>query len=77
MRYKTALILLSLFSAGSVLATQPKKDEPQKKNVADEVVWMVGDEPILLSDIEYQKLVRLRLRHPREDSHTEAFLEPS
>ena len=52
MRYKTALILLSLFSAGSVLATQPKKDEPQKKNVADEVVWMVGDEPILLSDIE-------------------------
>ena len=57
MRYKTALILLSLFSAGSVLATQPKKDEPQKKNVADEVVWMVGDEPILLSDIEYQKLV--------------------
>ena len=57
MRYKTALILLSLFSAGSVLATQPKKDEPQKKNIADEVVWMVGDEPILLSDIEYQKLV--------------------
>lgn len=27
-----------------------------QKNIVDEVVWMVGDEPILKSDIEYQKL---------------------
>lgn len=27
-----------------------------QSNVVDEVVWMVGDEPILKSDIEYQKL---------------------
>lgn len=26
------------------------------QNVIDRVVWMVGDEPILLSDVEYQKL---------------------
>lgn len=53
---KTAVVLLSLFSLGSLTLAQPKKDEPAKKTVVDEVVWMVGDEPILLSDIEYQKL---------------------
>lgn len=52
----TAVVLLSLFSLGSLTLAQPKKDEPAKKTVVDEVVWMVGDEPILLSDIEYQKL---------------------
>ena len=57
MRYKTALSLLGLFSVGSILLAQPTKDEPQKRSIADEVVWMVGDEPILLSDIEYQKLI--------------------
>ena len=41
---------------GSLSLAQTKRDEPQKKTIVDEVVWMVGDEPILLSDIEYQKL---------------------
>lgn len=37
-----------------------------QNNVADEVVWMVGDEPILLSDIEFQKL-RMRSEGIRMD----------
>lgn len=44
-------ILLSLFSLASFL-TQLKA----QKNVIDEVIWMVGDEPILKSDVENQKL---------------------
>ncbi|WP_299354274.1 peptidylprolyl isomerase [uncultured Porphyromonas sp.] len=57
MRCKTALSLLGLFSIGGILLAQPTQDEPQKRSIADQVVWMVGDEPILLSDIEYQKLI--------------------
>ena len=56
MRCKTALSLLGLFSIGGILLAQPTQDEPQKRSIADQIVWMVGDEPILLSDIEYQKL---------------------
>jgi putative peptidyl-prolyl cis-trans isomerase len=57
MRCKTALSLLGLFSIGGILLAQPTQDEPQKRSIADQVVWMVGDESILLSDIEYQKLI--------------------
>lgn len=57
MRCKTALSLLGLFFIGGILLAQPTQDEPQKRSIADQVVWMVGDEPILLSDIEYQKLI--------------------
>lgn len=57
MRCKTALSLLGLFSIGGILLAQPTQDEPQKRSIADQIVWMVGDEPILLSDIEYQKLI--------------------
>lgn len=35
----------------------------RQKNVADEVVWLVGDEPILRSDIEFQKLRLLSEGH--------------
>jgi len=56
MKRKTTIVLLSLFALGSLTLAQTKRGEPQKKTTVDEVVWMVGDEPILLSDIEYQKL---------------------
>ena len=56
MKRKTTIVLLSLLALGSLSIAQTKPDEPQKKTTVDEVVWMVGDEPILLSDIEYQKL---------------------
>ena len=56
MKRKTTIVLLSLLALGSLSIAQTKPGEPQKKTTVDEVVWMVGDEPILLSDIEYQKL---------------------
>ena len=56
MKRKTTIVLLSLLALGSLSLAQTKRNEPQKKTIVDEVVWMVGDEPILLSDIEYQKL---------------------
>lgn len=43
------------------------------RNVVDEVVWMVGDEPILLSDIEYQKL-RMRSEGLRLDGNPDCFI---
>lgn len=42
------IIISSLIGISNCLNAQ--------KNIVDEVVWMVGDEPILKSDIEYQKL---------------------
>ena len=69
MKSKTALALLSLLPLGGLALAQAKSDEPQKQNIIDEVVWMVGDEPILLSDIEYQKLVL------RSEGHTEGDLD--
>ena len=30
-----------------------------QKNVIDEIVWVVGDEAILLSDVEFQRLYML------------------
>lgn len=44
-----------------------------QKNVVDEVVWMVGDEPILLSDIEFQKL-RMRSEGIRLDGNPDCFI---
>lgn len=55
MKRKTPLVLLGLFALSTFAQAQTKPSEP-KKSIIDEVVWMVGDEPILLSDIEYQKL---------------------
>lgn len=45
----------------------------QRRNVADEVVWMVGDEPILLSDIEFQKL-RMRSEGIRMVGNPDCFI---
>lgn len=69
MKSKTALALLSLPLLGGFALAQRQQDEPQKQNIIDEVVWMVGDEPILLSDIEYQKLVL------RSEGHSEGDLD--
>ncbi len=55
MKHKTPLIFLGLYTLSTLALAQSKPQEP-KKSIVDEVVWMVGDEPILLSDIEYQKL---------------------
>lgn len=41
---------------GMGLEAQAQQRTGRQKNVADEVVWLVGDEPILRSDIEFQKL---------------------
>ena len=55
MKHKTPLVLLGLYALSTLTLAQKKPQEP-KKSIVDEVVWMGGDEPILLSDIEYQKL---------------------
>lgn len=44
-----------------------------QKNIADEVIWMVGDEPILLSDIEFQKL-RMRSEGLRFEGNPDCFI---
>ena len=50
-------------------------------NVIDEIVWVVGDDAILRSDIESQRLYLQNegplLRAPRTDGNTEAVSEPS
>ena len=50
MKHKTPLIFLGLYTLSTLALAEPKPQEP-KKSIVDEVVWMVGDEPILLSDI--------------------------
>lgn len=44
--------LRKLIVPGSVLLTLCALAAPVKKNVVDEVVWVVGDEPIFRSDVE-------------------------
>ena len=46
--------LRKLIVPGSVLLTLCALAAPVKKNVVDEVVWVVGDEPIFRSDVEEQ-----------------------
>lgn len=46
------LLLCSLLLSCAALSPQLYA----QSNIVDEVMWMVGDEPILKSDIEYQKL---------------------
>ena len=45
----TKKILLPLFAALPLFASA-------QKNVVDEIIWVVGDEPILLSDVEEQRI---------------------
>lgn len=51
----------------------PLKAQAPQRNVADEVVWMVGDEPILLSDIESQKML-MRIEGIRMDGNPDCFI---
>lgn len=44
------------FAAGLIIMWCSCLTINAQRNVADQVVWMVGDEPILKSDIEFQKL---------------------
>lgn len=55
---------------GESLSAQSARPE---RNVAEAVVWMVGDEPILLSDIEYQKL-RMRSEGVRLPGNPDCFI---
>ncbi len=47
---RTLFFLFSLLFINQILISQ------NKGKIVDEVIWMIGDEPILLSDVEYQKL---------------------
>ena len=55
---RTATLLALSFLTACTLFAQEKKEakQPAKTNVIDEVAWIVGDEPILKSDIERQRL---------------------
>lgn len=68
MNVRNILLIAGLVSLG---ATTPMK--AQQRGLVDEVVWMVGDEPILLSDIEYQKL-RMRSEGIRLEGAPDCFI---
>lgn len=63
------VLVLVLTVQTNTLAQQVQR----QKNVADEVVWLVGDEPILRSDIEFQKL-RLLSEGRRIDGNPDCFI---
>lgn len=44
-----------------------------QNNVVDEVVWMVGDEPILRSDVEYQKM-RMLSEGARPEGNPDCYI---
>ncbi len=44
-----------------------------QNNVVDEVVWMVGDEPILRSDVEYQKM-RMLSEGTRPEGNPDCYI---
>lgn len=54
MTYKQRFFSVALFAVAALASSTMMS--AQKKNVIDEVIWMVGDEPILKSDVENQKL---------------------
>lgn len=64
---KVLTLGIALVSYANVIAQIPQR------NVADEVVWMVGDEPILLSEIETQKML-MRLEQVRHDGNPDCFI---
>lgn len=69
MKHNKIVIALGLFFALWLNSTEVFG----QKNIADEVVWKVGDEPILLSDIEFQKL-RMRSEGIRFDGNPDCFI---
>lgn len=56
-----------------VILLMGRQQASAQKNIADQVVWMVGDEPILLSDIEFQKL-RMRSEGVRLEGRPDCFI---
>ena len=68
------LFVLSIVSCSLIAWSQEaKKVSPAKKKVVDRIVWLVGDEPILMSDIEYQKL-RLRSENISIEGKPDCFI---
>lgn len=55
------------------MAIASQFDLVAQRNVADQVVWMVGDEPILKSDIEFQKL-RMKSSGMQIPSNPDCFI---
>lgn len=70
---KILVVALSAFVGLVGTSLEASAQKPQKRNVVDEVVWMVGDEPILLSDIEFQK-IRLRSEGHRFEGNPDCFI---
>lgn len=71
---KTLLIALgTALGVGVHIDAEAQQKTQRQKNVADEVVWLVGDEPILRSDIEFQKLRLLSEGH-RIDGDPDCFI---
>ena len=46
----------ALLSVPSVAAAAPAPADSVARNVVDEVIWVVGDEPILMSDVEAMRM---------------------
>lgn len=44
-------------AADTAVAKTAKADEPNPSSIIDEVVWVVGDEPILLSEVEEARMM--------------------
>lgn len=73
-RKKTLLVALSsTLCLATYTNAQTQQKGQRQRNVADEVVWLVGDEPILRSDIEFQKLRLLSEGH-RFDGNPDCFI---
>lgn len=69
----TKNILMLLLSACAGWSATTAEAQAQRRNVVDEVVWMVGDEPILLSDIESQKML-MRIEGIRLEGNPDCFI---
>lgn len=70
---KRRILSLALATFAVGIAVNAQTQAPHKKSVVDEVVWLVGDEPILRSDIEYQKLRLLSEGH-RVEGNPDCFI---
>lgn len=67
-KFFVAPLLFAFLAALSFVPAQA-----QKKNVIDEVVWMVGDEPILRSDIEAEK-INMKMLNMGFDGDPDCFI---
>lgn len=64
--------LLSI-TTGTAFTQEIKTQSSPQKKIIDRIVWLVGDEPILLSDIEYQKL-RLKSENITIEGDPDCFI---